>query len=163
MMMGIERGPYGCPPLPAKAWASAILDNLRAEVAEGSARDETEVPWPVLTLAIHARETGVVTRDGVVPIARMLWLDGPDIDSGFEHRLEWFSAKSDETGFTPADTGAVEAAVEEVVAENANMIRERGLGAMGPLMGMVMGKLGGAADGKVVSKFLKNKISEHNN
>ena len=53
--------------------------------------------------------------------------------------------------------------VEEVVAENANMIRERGLGAMGPLMGMVMGKLGGAADGKVVSKFLKNKISEHNN
>ena len=37
---------------------------------------------------------------------------------------------------------------------------ERGLGAIGPLMGMVMGKLGGAADGKVVSEILKQKISE---
>ena len=159
-MMGIEIGPCGCPPLPAKAWASAILDNLRAEVAEGSARDETEVPWPVLTLAIHARETGAVTREGVVPMARMLWLEGPDIDSGFEHRLEWFSAKSGENGFTPADTGAVEAAVEEVVAENADMIRDRGMGAMGPLMGAVMSKLGGSADGKAVSDALRSKITE---
>ena len=39
------------------------------------------------------------------------------------------------------------------------MIRDRGLGAMGPLMGAVMGKLGGAADGKVVSDILKEKIS----
>mgnify|MGYP001156784699 CR=1 FL=1 len=160
LMMGIEIGPCGCPPLPAKAWASAILDNLRAEVAEGSARDETEVPWSVLTLAIHARETGAVTREGVVPMARMLWLEGPDIDSGFEHRLEWLSAKSGENGFTPADTGAVEAAVEEVVAENADMIRDRGMGAMGPLMGAVMSKLGGSADGKSVSDALRSKITE---
>ena len=160
LLMGVERGPFGCPPLPAKAWASTILDNLRAEVAEGSARDETEVPWQVLTLAIHARETGLVTREGVVPMARMLWLEGPSIDSGFEHRLEWFSAKSDENGFTPADTGAVEAAVEEVVAENADMIRDRGMGAMGPLMGAVMSKLGGSADGKAVSDALRSKITE---
>jgi hypothetical protein len=111
-------------------------------------------------LAIHARETGVVTREGVVPMARMLWLEGPNIDSGFEHRLEWFSAKSDENGFTPADTGAVEAAVDEVVAENADMIRERGMGAMGPLMGVVMGKLGGSADGKAVSNALRSRIAE---
>ena len=39
------------------------------------------------------------------------------------------------------------------------MIRDRGMGAMGPLMGAVMGKLGGAADGKVVSDILKEKIS----
>jgi len=160
LMMGIEGGPCGCPPLPAKAWASAILDNLRAEVAEGSVREETEVPWPVLTLAIHARETGVVTREGVVPMARMLWLKGPRIDSDFEQRLEWFSAKSEENGFTPADTGAVEAAVEEVVAENADMIRERGMGAMGPLMGAVMSKLGGSADGKTVSNALRSKITK---
>jgi len=160
LLMGVERGPFGCPPLPAKAWASTILDNLRAEVAEGSARDETEVPWQVLTLAIHARETGLVTREGVVPMARMLWLEGPSIDSGFEHRLEWFSAKSDENGFTPADTGAVEAAVEEVVAENVDMIRERGMGAMGPLMGAVMSKLGGSADGKTVSDALRSKITK---
>jgi len=162
LMIGIEGGPCGCPPLPAKAWASAILDNLRAEVADGSGSgsEETEVPWPVLTLTIHARETGVVTREGVVPMARLLWLEGPAIESGFEHRLEWFSAKAEENGFTPADTGAVEEAVDEVVADNADMIRERGMGAMGPLMGMVMGKLGGSADGKAVSDALRSKIAE---
>ncbi|MBR41369.1 MAG: Glu-tRNA(Gln) amidotransferase GatDE subunit E [Euryarchaeota archaeon] len=159
LMMGIEGDDSGCPPLPAKAWASAILDNLRAEVADGSGRSETEVPWPVLKLAIHAREAGIVTREGVVPMARMLWLDGPSVDSDFDQSLEWFSTKVDENGFAPAETGAVEAAVDEVLSENADMIRERGMGAMGPLMGAVMGKLGGAADGKVVSSILKEKIS----
>jgi len=158
-MMGIEGDASGCPPLPAKAWASAILDNLRAEVADGSGRSESEVPWPVLKLAIHAREAGIVTREGVVPMARMLWLDGPSVDSDFDQSLEWFSTKVDENGFAPAETGAVEAAVDEVLFENADMIRERGMGAMGPLMGAVMGKLGGAADGKVVSSILKEKIS----
>ena len=159
LMMGIEGDASGCPPLPAKAWASAILDNLRAEVADGSGRSETEVPWPVLKLAIHAREAGIVTREGVVPMARMLWLDGPSVDSDFDQSLEWFSTKVDENGFAPAETGAVEAAVDDVLSENADMIRERGMGAMGPLMGAVMGKLGGAADGKVVSSILKEKIS----
>jgi len=54
----------------------------------------------------------------------------------------------------------VEEAVDEVVNENADMIRERGMGAMGPLMGMVMGKLGGSADGKAVSDALRSKIAE---
>tara|TARA_Y100001934_G_scaffold124104_1_gene151239 strand:- start:338 stop:2440 length:2103 start_codon:yes stop_codon:yes gene_type:complete len=160
LMMGIEGDDSGCPPLPAKAWASAILDNLRAEVADGSGRSETEVPWPVLKLAIHAREAGIVTREGVVPMARILWLEGPSVDSDFDQSLEWFSTKVDENGFAPAETGAVEAAVDEVLAENADMIRERGMGAMGPLMGAVMGKLGGAADGKVVSEIFKIKISK---
>ena len=160
LMMGIEGDDSGCPPLPAKAWASAILDNLRAEVADGSGRSETEVPWPVLKLAIHAREAGIVTREGVVPMARILWLEGPSVDSDFDQSLEWFSTKVDENGFAPAETGAVEAAVDEVLAENADMIRERGMGAMGPLMGAVMGKLGGAADGKVVSDIFKIKISK---
>jgi len=159
LMMGIEGDASGCPPLPAKAWASAILDNLRAEVADGSGRSESEVPWPVLKLAIHAREAGIVTREGVVPMARMLWLEGPSVDSDFDQSLEWFSTNVDENGFAPAETGAVEAAVDEVLSENADMIRERGMGAMGPLMGAVMGKLGGAADGKVVSSILKEKIS----
>ena len=123
-------------------------------------RDRTEVPWSVLTLAIHAQEIGVVTREGVVPMARMLWLEGPATDSGFDQRLEWFSDKAEEKGFTPADTGAVEAAVEEVLAENADMVRDRGMGAMGPLMGAVMGKLGGSADGKAVSDALRSKIAE---
>jgi glutamyl-tRNA(Gln) amidotransferase subunit E len=40
------------------------------------------------------------------------------------------------------------------------MIKERGMGAMGPLMGVVMQKLGGSADGKTVSEALRRKLSE---
>ena len=54
----------------------------------------------------------------------------------------------------------MEDAVDEILADRADFVAERGLGAIGPLMGMVMGKLGGAADGKVVSEILKQKISE---
>ena len=161
LIIGAEGGPCGCPPLPAKAWASAILDNIRAEVAEGTGRDDSDVPWPVLMLAVHAREESIITREGMVPLARRLWLEGPSTDdNGFEHRLEWLAAQAEEGGFTPAEARAVEAAVDEVVAENTDMIAERGMGAMGPLMGAVMQRLGGSADGKAVSEALRRKIAE---
>ena len=161
LIIGVEGGPCGCPPLPAKAWASVILDNIRAEVAEGTGRDESEIPWPNLTLVVHAREESIITREGLVPLARKLWLEGPSFeDTGFEQRLEWLAAQAEEGGFTPADAGAVEASVDEVVAENMDMIAERGLGAMGPLMGAVMQRLGGSADGKAVSDALRRKIAE---
>ena len=161
LIMGVENGLCGCPPVPAKAWASAILDNTRAEIAEGTGHSESKVPWPVLTLAVHAREEDIITRDGLVPLARRLWLEGPSsTDIEFKERLEWFAQQAEEAGFTPADTGAVETAVEEVISENMDMIGERGMGAMGPLMGAVMQKLGGSADGKTVSKALRSKISE---
>ena len=161
LITGVEGGSYGCPPVPAKAWASAILDNNRADIAEGTGRDQSEVPWPILTLAVHAREEDIITREGLIPLARKLWLEGPlSTDIEFEQRLEWFAQQAEKAGFIPADTGAVEAAVDEAVAENMDMIGERGMGAMGPLMGAVMQKLGGSADGKTVSEALRRKISE---
>ena len=41
--------------------------------------------------------------------------------------------------------------------ERADFVRERGMGAMGPLMGVVMQAVG-AADGKVVSALLREAI-----
>ncbi len=161
LITAVEGGPCGCPPLPAKAWASTLLENTRAGVAEGTDRSEDEVPWPVLTLAVHAREEDIITREGLIPLARKLWLEGPSFtDTEFDQRLEWFATQAEEAGFTPADTGAVELAVDEAIAESMDMIKERGMSAMGPLMGLVMQKLGGSADGKTVSEILRRKISE---
>ena len=39
-----------------------------------------------------------------------------------------------------------------------SLVGERGENSIGPLMGQVMKRLGGAADGKVVSRILKEKI-----
>jgi glutamyl-tRNA(Gln) amidotransferase subunit E len=65
-------------------------------------------------------------------------------------------------GFAPADTRAVEAAVDEAIEEMRDMVKERGFGALGPLMGVVMKKLGGSADGKLVNSILRAKIEELN-
>lgn len=70
------------------------------------------------------------------------------------------SSESESRGFLPADTSSIEDAVDAVISERADFIEERGMGAVGPLMGMVMQKLGGSADGKAVSKVLRDRINE---
>lgn len=52
----------------------------------------------------------------------------------------------------------VEKVIVEIVESGKEMISSRGMGAMGPLMGMAMKKLKGKADGKLVNKLLKDKI-----
>ncbi len=52
----------------------------------------------------------------------------------------------------------VEAIIDELISENIKIVQERGMGAMGPLMGKSMQKLQGKADGKLVNKLLRDKI-----
>ncbi len=52
----------------------------------------------------------------------------------------------------------IEKIIDELISENIKIVEERGMGAMGPLMGKSMEKLQGKADGKLVNKFLKDKI-----
>ena len=125
--------------LPEKAWASALLDHGTTKLN-------------ALAVAIHLRESGTITREGVEPLVNDA--DMEDLPT----LISWMTAEAASRGFEPADTGAVEAAVAEVLAERADFVAERGMAALGPLMGVVMGKLGGAADGKAVSAALKEQI-----
>ena len=95
-----------------------------------------------------------MTREGVSPLVAQAQSEDT------EHLLEWMASEASSRGFTPAGDGEVEIAVDEVLKEREEFIRERGQAAIGPLMGVVMGKLGGSADGKIVSKILREKISE---
>ena len=70
------------------------------------------------------------------------------------------SSEAESRGFVPADESSVEDAVTEVLSTRSDFVKERGMGAVGPLMGMVMQNLGGSADGKLVSKILRDRISE---
>jgi len=56
----------------------------------------------------------------------------------------------------------VEKIIIEIVESGKEMISNRGIGAMGPLMGMAMKKLKGKADGNLVNKLLKDKIQNIN-
>ncbi len=57
-----------------------------------------------------------------------------------------------------ADEGAIRARIAEIVAERAELVRERGRGAVGPLMGVVMTEFKGMADGKQLSAMLAEAI-----
>jgi len=52
----------------------------------------------------------------------------------------------------------VEDLIDELILENKKMVEDRGMGAMGALMGKSMQKLKGKADGKLVNKLLRDKI-----
>ncbi|HEX7468183.1 MAG TPA: GatB/YqeY domain-containing protein, partial [Methanobacterium sp.] len=57
----------------------------------------------------------------------------------------------------------IEDIIDDLVKENIKIIEERGMGAMGALMGKSMQKLQGKADGKLVNKFLREKIQNISN
>ncbi|KAF5087489.1 Aspartyl/glutamyl-tRNA(Asn/Gln) amidotransferase subunit B [anaerobic digester metagenome] len=52
----------------------------------------------------------------------------------------------------------VEEVVRRIVAEREAFAREKGMGALGPLMGVVMQELRGSVDGKVISETLRREL-----
>ena len=127
--------------LPAKAWASALLESGISNI-------------PALSVAVHLREEGVITKDGIDPLVKSSESSKP------ADMIEWMTSEASLRGFVPADSTEVERAVEEVLEDKSEIVNEKGMSSMGPLMGVVMAKLGGSADGKIVSKILREKISE---
>jgi len=132
------------PPLPSKAWASGLLENTDSISNES------------LASAIYLRETNLLTREGVIPLSKLA--DKSNISHS--DLVSWMSSKIKDLGFEPADTSSVEGAVDEAIEEMREMIDAKGMGAIGPLMGIVMKKLGGSADGKVVNSILRSKIQK---
>ena len=126
--------------LPAKAWASALLEFGTSNV-------------PALSVAIHLRESGQITREGILPLVE------ESTSRNITELTHWMLSEAKSRGFIPADNREVEDAVEAIMIEKADFISERGMSAVGPLMGLVMQKLGGSADGKIVSQVLREKIS----
>ena len=125
--------------LPSKAWATMILEN--------------QGDYGLMSLVLTAREAGHLTKEGVTPILREF--------DGKNPSLEQISDLAEKMGYKPAAAEDLLAIVEKVVAEKIDFVKERGMGAMGPLMGVVMKECGGSADGKKVSALLRESIMRH--
>ncbi|MDD1756954.1 MAG: Glu-tRNA(Gln) amidotransferase subunit GatE [Methanomassiliicoccales archaeon] len=63
-------------------------------------------------------------------------------------------------GLQRLDGEEAEAIVAEVVRERQAFVKEKGMGAVGPLMGPVMERLRGKVDGKMASELLKKEIAK---
>ena len=125
--------------LPQKAWATMLLEN--------------EGDIGLMALVLATKEEGHVTREGMSALIQEFAGQNPSMDQ--------LSSKAEELGLKPADAGDLAAIVEKVVNDRLAFVKERGMGAMGPLMGVVMKECGGAADGKQVSALLREAIMRH--
>lgn len=67
---------------------------------------------------------------------------------------------AEERGLTLLDEEEVERIIDEVVRANIDVIKAKGMGAMGMVMGRAMARLRGRADGKLVSSLVRRKIQE---
>ena len=125
--------------LPAKAWASILMDN------------EGQKPQ-FLADVLQTKEQGFVSRDGINTLIAEF--------SNKPYSMESMAAWAEENGLKPADASGLESVVKSVVESRLDFVKERGMGAMGPLMGLVMKEAKGA-DGKQVSDLLRKQILQH--
>lgn len=70
------------------------------------------------------------------------------------------SRASDSLGVVSVEVEDVRAVCDRVVKDREAFIRQRGEGALGPLMGIVMKELRGKVDGKVISEVLNERIRQ---
>ena len=125
--------------LPYKAWATMILEN--------------QGDYGLMALILAAKENGILTREGIVPMIEYFAGQSPSMNQ--------IEDASEKLGYKPADTGDLMAIVEKVVESRLDFVSEKGMAAMGPLMGVVMKECKGAADGKQVSALLREVIQRH--
>ena len=122
--------------IPAKAWASLLL-----------AHDDVEPLF--LVMAITMKEDGTLSREHIETVLEAYQRGEVNTSSLAEycqlHEL------------APADVAGLAEIIEGIIAQRLDFVKERGMGAMGPLMGVVMQEAGGA-DGKEVSALLRAAI-----
>jgi glutamyl-tRNA(Gln) amidotransferase subunit E len=63
-----------------------------------------------------------------------------------------------ECGFQSTGDEEIVQIARRIVAERKDFVKERGIHALGPLMGLVMKELRGKADGMLISKILHEEI-----
>lgn len=110
--------------------------------------DDAERVLPLLPDVAAALADGRFAKEAVPDVLAALDEDaGRDVDAAIEA-----------AGAEAVDDSAIDAVIDAVVQDRLDFVKERGPGAMGPLMGPVMAELRGKADGAVISKKLKAAI-----
>lgn len=155
--------------------ANQLVKRLEADVFEDILCDVDVNPTPVASLlAYDLREIkregyditilttqhfkdlfqlladGKIAKDSVTKLATAI------IESPEEEVIKI----AENNNLTLLSEGEVCEIIANIVAKNENMVKERQMGAMGPLMGMSMKELKGKADGSLVNKIVKEEIQK---
>jgi glutamyl-tRNA(Gln) amidotransferase subunit E len=125
--------------------ASTLAYTLKELKRDGCSIDELNNS--ILLEAFELLENGKISKDALPQILANVCSEGNSPQEAAES-----------LNLMMLSEGDVEEIIAEIVFSNKKMVEERGMGAMGPLMGMSMKKLKGKADGKLVNKLLRDKL-----
>ncbi|ABN56787.1 MULTISPECIES: Glu-tRNA(Gln) amidotransferase subunit GatE [Methanoculleus] len=143
-----------------KAVAAGVRPTLAARTLLGTCRelardgvDVGRVSEEEILALLLAVEAGRAAKEAIPDLLTELARTAGDAGAPGE-RVEAAIGK-----MGPAVSQAdVEEIVRRIVAEREAFAREKGMGALGPLMGVVMQELRGSVDGKVISETLRREL-----
>lgn len=155
--------------------ANQLVKRLEADIFEEILSDVDVNPTPVASLlAYDLREIkregyditilttqhfkdlfqlladGKIAKDSVTKLATAI-IESPEED---------VTTIAESNNLTLLSEDEVCEIIANIVAKNEKMVKERQMGAMGPLMGMSMKELKGKADGSLVNKIVKEEIQK---
>lgn len=120
---------------------------------------------PTLCIAMqYLREKDLLAREAEFNLAEDMlkggfWRENMDKEA-FSAFIDIASQRAKELGLEPADAGALREMIEQIIHQRIEFVKERGMAAIGPLMGVVMSQSKGV-DGKEVSQILRELIQQH--
>jgi glutamyl-tRNA(Gln) amidotransferase subunit E len=128
------------PPLAARTLLSTVKELSRGGTDVGALSDED------ILAVLSAVERGDAAKEAVPDILAMV-ATGVPVAAAL-------------TTCAPALTrDELRKIIRKIVLERGDFIAERGQGALGPLMGVVMAEVRGSVDGKLVSEILRQEIA----
>ena len=104
----------------------------------------------MIETVLLVEQKGTITKDVFVDLLRQ-WSKTPN--KNFKEVIKDLS-------FEKVESGAVQKAVLKVIGENKQIVKERGMHALGALMGDVMKELKGKASGEEISKILRTELQK---
>jgi len=141
---------YGMPSITAR-----IYLNYLPEIRREAAKENKQFPEEYLVIKSCAATVLQALADG-----RFSKEAAPDILKALITANMTLEDAMNSLGLSTADTEEMDTVIKKIVSERIDFVKERGMGAVGPLMGVIMKELRGRADGKAISERLKLAISE---
>jgi glutamyl-tRNA(Gln) amidotransferase subunit E len=136
-----------------QAVAGGVKPTLAARTITGTLREAQREGVPVdavedaaLLSLLRSAEAGTIAKEAIPELIRLIATGIPA-----EEAIRSYAASS----FSAAD---VEVMADRILRERADFVRQRGKGALGPLMGVLMEEVRGRVDGKVVSEVLRRTL-----
>jgi glutamyl-tRNA(Gln) amidotransferase subunit E len=127
--------------------AKLLLNTLPELESEGINTDD--MGQDMLDGILEAFSKGKFAKEGIGRVTRHMIVNGVSVELAVS-----------ELGLEGVDRGEMEAIIDTVIKERMDFVVSKGKDAVGPLMGVVMKKLRGKINNKVVNEVLRKKIAE---